>query len=81
MQNYDDRDNYRDNNGKKDINDDSNAASISGSYGLIFDRNMTSWYRGGGSGENGDGTVAAAHYVSICRTIHLIYKDHSKYVP
>ena len=56
MTNYDDRDDDR--------NDDDNADSGSGSDGPIFEPIITPRSCGGGSGNNGDGATAAAHYIS-----------------
>ena len=50
--------------GNKDRNKDDNAASGSESDGLIFNLIMTPRSRGGGSGDDGNGAMAAAHYIS-----------------
>ena len=70
-----------DNNGNEDGKDEQIANSGSGYDGNIFDLITTYWSRGGGSCNNGDGTAAAAHYVSPRRTIYLPYKDHIKDMP
>ena len=36
---------------------------------------------GGGPGKDKHGAAAAAHYISMWRTIHLTYKEPIKYVP
>ena len=64
-----------------DGNDDDNAASGSGSNGLILDPITKPWYRGGGLGDDNNGATSTVHYVSTCRTIYIPYKDHIKDVP
>ena len=81
MMNYNNRYYDVDNGKNKDGKYDKNAASGSGSDGMIFDPTMTPWYRGGGSGDNSDNALAAANYVSTRRTIYIPYKDHIKDVP
>ena len=78
MKKYYNRDEDVDNYGNEDGNDDENAASGSGSVGPIFDPITMPRSCGVGSGDNGDGTVAAAHYVSTRSTIYLPYKYHIK---
>ena len=72
MINYDVRDDYGDNDGNEDKIDDDNAASGSGSNGPNFDLIMTTHSHGGGLGDDGNGSAAAAHY---------LYTHHIKYVP
>ena len=81
MTNYDNRDDDGDNYGNKDVNDDDNAAFGSGSDGPIVNPIMTPRSCGGGSGDNGDGSAATAHYLSTHRTIYLPFKGHIKDVP
>ena len=47
MTDYDDEDDEGYHVGNKDGNDNDNAASISGSYGPIFDLITAPWYHGG----------------------------------
>ena len=77
MANYDNGDNDI----NEDGNDNNNAASVSGSNGSIFGPITTPRSHEEGSGNDGNGTAAAAHYMSMCRTIYLLYKDHIKDVP
>ena len=81
MTNYNDRDKNRDKNGNDDRNNDNDAAPVSGSDGPIFDPITAPRSRGGGSGDEDDGAVDAAHYVSMRRNIHILYKEHIKDVP
>ena len=78
---YNRRDNDVDNEGNKYRNDNSNAASGSGSNVKIFDLITTPWSCGGGSRDNGYVTVVMAHYVYTCCIIYLPYKYYIKYVP
>ena len=48
MTNYDDGDDDADDDGNEDGNDNDNAASVSLSYGTIFDTIKINLYRGGG---------------------------------
>ena len=81
MTNYDDGDDDRDKNGNKDRNNDNNADSISGYDGPIFDPITVPRSCGGGLGDDDDCAVDTAHYVYMCRTIHILYKEHIKDVP
>ena len=60
----DDGDDNGDDDGNADGNDDDNTTSGSGSDGPIFNPITTPRSRGRGSGNDGDGAVAAAHYIS-----------------
>ena len=65
----------------EDGNDNNNAASGSGSDGLIFDPIKTPWSPGGGSRNYGDGAVAKEQYISARCTLYLPYKGPIKDVP
>ena len=67
-----------DNDGNEDGTNNDNAASGSGSDGLIFDPITTPWSCGGGLGDDGDGAAAVVYYVFISQTIYLTYKYHIK---
>ena len=73
MINYDDGNDYGNNN--------DNTTSGSGSDGSIFDPITMPWYCIEGSGNDGDGAPAAAHYTSTRHTIYLSYKDPIEDVP
>ena len=70
MTNYDDGDDDRDDDRIKDKNNDNNSASESVSDSLIFDPITTPRSCGEGSGDNRDGSAAAAHSISTLIKIY-----------
>ena len=73
MTNYDNGDDYR----NEDGDGNNKAASVSSSGGPIFDMIAIPRYRGGGSGNDGDSTMAAAHYIyNLLKIFHkLLYEN------
>ena len=70
-----------DEDGNKNGNYDDNAASISGSNGLIFNLITMPQSRIRVSGDNRNSAAAVAHNLSMSRNIYPPYKDHIKDVP
>ena len=61
---YNEKDDDGDDNRNKGRSDDGNAASGSGSDGLIFDLTTTPLSCGGVSGNEGDVTMSVVHHIS-----------------
>ena len=78
MTNNDDRDYYGDGNINQDGNNDNNAALI---RIRCSDLIMMPRSSGRGLADNSDVAAAAVHYIYMCCTIYLPYKDPIKDFP